>query len=147
MPVFIRHKQSAKLVRRRSTDGLMGKMAMTVNLVYCLVLLLVFVKSLQGDLQSVEKCDIERMRVNVEYPGCKNSATFVRVCNGACLSAQTTTNFPTHFNLSCNFCQPTKYRIKPHGVYFICNGIKKRKRFYLPYIQECECQKCLKSSS
>ena len=117
-------------------------MAMTVNLVYCLVLLLACVKSLQGGLQSVQKCGVARMTVSVDYPGCESSTTVVRVCNGACLSILEATNTPPRFNISCNFCQPTKYRIKAHGVDFICDGIPKRQRFYLPYIEECQCQKC-----
>ena len=112
---------------------------------YLLLLLMALVgSSLQSDFLPTCRCKIERMSMNVSagVPGCDDATIKVRICNGACTSAQLVRLEPPFVSAMCNSCQSSNYKIKPKRVKFICDGKPTKHRVYLPVVKECSCSAC-----
>ena len=92
-----------------------------------------------GNTTLENECQVERMRVPVEYPGCENTTTVVKVCNGACISAHESILSPPFWSSTCTGCRAIQYRTKPKRITFICDGVEFVHRMYLPTMEDCVC--------
>ena len=85
-------------------------------------------------------CRVERVTVPVKVEGCEETFAKVRVCNGACLSAESTILEPPFYFGHCTSCLPTRHRSgRKKLIKFMCNGTKTLQRVHFPLIRECGC--------